>query len=128
MLLRSELPLCIAPHCPEADPDVSSLQRGRINLGSGLLDPCPRTSAVQGAETCSTGRRSTLYSAHNDGAQLGEGTDQERQGHWFKSQVLGMAEVGLVLAVKGLSSAVVLFCTTPAQGKHMRFCRACAER
>lgn len=30
-----------------------------------------------------------------------------------------MTEVGLVLAVKGLSSVVALFCPTPAQTKHI---------
>lgn len=59
--------------------------------------------------------------------QSGEGTDQERQGRWLKSQVLGMTEVGLVLDVKGFSSVVALCCPTPAQTKHIHFGRACSE-
>lgn len=57
--------------------------------------------------------------AGHDGAQLGEDTNHKRQSHYLKSQILEMTEVGLVLAVKSLSSVVILFYATLAQTKRM---------
>jgi hypothetical protein len=78
MLVRSGMSLFHAPHSPEADPDVPFLQESKISLGPGLCDPFVCSDAVQGAETCSTWGKSTLYQAGHDSAQSGEDTNQDR--------------------------------------------------